>query len=67
MDGLTLCKKLKQDPGTKNLPVIMFSSLINEQIACKCVDVGSDAHISKPQFTELVGLLDQFVLKKEPI
>jgi two-component system, chemotaxis family, chemotaxis protein CheV len=67
MDGLALCKKLKQDPGTKSLPVIMFSSLINEQIARKCEDVGSDAYISKPQFTELVGLLDSFVLNRESI
>ncbi len=66
MDGLALCKNLKLDPVTKALPVIMFSSLINEQIARKCEDVGSDAYITKPQFTELVKLLDQLVLNKEP-
>ncbi len=66
MDGLALCKNIKETLNIKDLPVIMFSSLINEQIARKCEDVGSDAYITKPQFRELVELLDQFVLKVEP-
>lgn len=59
MDGLALCRWVKQTRQTAELPVIMFSSLINEQIAAKCRAVGADAYISKPQFTELVNLLDQ--------
>jgi two-component system chemotaxis response regulator CheV len=47
----------------KNLPVIMFSSLINEQLAYKCKEVGADSHISKPQINELVKLVDGFCLK----
>ncbi len=66
MDGLALCKNIKESLGIKDVPVIMFSSLINEQIARKCEDVGSDAYITKPQFRELVELLDQLVLKKDP-
>lgn len=60
MDGLALCKGVKSDPELKDLPVIIFSSLINEQIARKCEDVSADAYITKPQFRELVGLLDRF-------
>lgn len=63
MDGLTLCRKVKTELGMKNLPVIMFSSLINEQLAYKCNEVGADAHISKPQINELVKLVDGFCLK----
>lgn len=59
MDGLALCRWVKQTKQTEDLPVIMFSSLINEQIATKCEAVGADAYISKPQFTELVALLDK--------
>ncbi len=66
MDGLALCKNIKENLHVKDLPVIMFSSLINEQIARKCEDVGSDAYITKPQFRELVQLLDELVLKMEP-
>lgn len=66
MDGLALCKNIKESLAIKDVPVIMFSSLINEQIARKCEDVGSDAYITKPQFRELVQLLDKLVLKKAP-
>ena len=66
MDGLALCKNIKESLGIKDVPVIMFSSLINQQIARKCEDVGSDAYITKPQFRELVELLDQMVLNIEP-
>ena len=66
MDGLALCRWVKQTKQTESLPVIMFSSLINEQIATKCEAVGADAYISKPQFTQLVDLLDQHTGILEP-
>ena len=66
MDGLALCKNIKENLMIKDVPVIMFSSLINEQLARKCEDVGSNAYITKPQFRELVELLDELVLKVEP-
>lgn len=66
MDGLALCKNIKESLAIKDVPIIMFSSLINEQVARKCEDVGSDAYITKPQFRELVELLDEFVLKIVP-
>ncbi len=58
MDGLALCRWIKDDPILQQLPVVMFSSLINEQIARKCDEVKADAYITKPQFAELLVLLD---------
>ncbi|MDO3378600.1 chemotaxis protein CheV [Geoalkalibacter halelectricus] len=63
MDGLTLCRKIKSDSVLKNLTVLMFSSLINEQLAHKCQEVGADGHISKPQIHALVKMLDEYCLK----
>lgn len=63
LDGLTLCKRIKSDPMLKNLPVLMFSSLINEQLAHKCDEVGADGHISKPQIHALVRMIDDYCLK----
>ncbi|MGR3179471.1 MAG: response regulator, partial [Candidatus Anammoxibacter sp.] len=60
MDGLTLCKNVKTDLGLPNIPVIMFSSLINKQMEIKCKKMGADAHITKPQINELVALVDKF-------
>ena len=62
MDGLALCRNIKDNLGLKDLPVIMFSSLINDQIARKCVEVKADDFISKPQFIRLVELLDTHAL-----
>ena len=59
MDGLSLCKKVKQEYNL-GIPVIMFSSLINEQMRHKCDTVGADASITKPQITGLVEMLDNF-------
>jgi len=65
MDGLALCRTIKSDPQLKALPVIIFSSLINEQVANKCRDVKADSYITKPQFAELVALLDTFVISSD--
>ncbi len=58
MDGLTLCKKVKVEMGL-SIPVVVFSSMINEQMAHKCREVGADAFITKPKSTELVDLIDR--------
>ncbi|MCF6265794.1 MAG: chemotaxis protein [Desulfuromusa sp.] len=61
MDGLTLCKKIKDDPLLRGMKVIMFSSLINEQMAVKCDQVGADGYATKPQIPYLVGMMDKFL------
>ncbi|MFP4167503.1 MAG: chemotaxis protein [Desulfonatronovibrionaceae bacterium] len=53
MDGFSLTKNIKDDPGLKNLPVILFSSLISEKLRHKGRAVGADDQISKPEVGEL--------------
>lgn len=48
MDGLNLCKRIKEDEILKKLPVAIFSSMINEPLAKKCESVGADAQFAKP-------------------
>ncbi len=62
MDGLTLCRKLKKDMKLEDLPVIIFSSLISEQMVHKCIEVGADEALSKPQVEDIVIALDRLVL-----
>ncbi len=59
MDGLTLCFKLKQHPELKKIHVIMFSSLINNQMIEKCRKVEADGYITKPESNALIKILDQ--------
>lgn len=63
MDGLRLTKLIKSDAVLKKLPVILFSSLINEEMRLKCIEMGADAQITKPEIGNLVRLLDQFMAK----
>ena len=58
MDGLTLCKKVKEELGLKQMDVIMFSSLINDQMIVKCKEVGATGYITKPEINKLATILD---------
>lgn len=62
MDGLTLCRKIKEDLGLSEVKVLIFSSLVNDQMVLKCESVGADSCITKPQIPELVKLIDGYCL-----
>lgn len=53
MDGHHLCKRIKEDPVLRDLPVILFSSLITEKLRHRGETVGADDQISKPEITQL--------------
>ena len=61
MDGLTLTRKVKEDEVLKRLPVIIFSSLITDDLRHKGESVGADAQLSKPEIEELIGVVDQLL------
>lgn len=64
MDGLTLTRKIKEHKILKQLPVIVFSSLITDDLAHKGASVGADAQMSKPEIGNLVELIDNIMAKK---
>ncbi len=61
MDGHRLTKLVKEDPRLKNIPVVIFSSLINEQMFLKGKEVGADEQLSKPEIGHLVHVLDTLI------
>ncbi|MFH1136107.1 MAG: chemotaxis protein [Pseudomonadota bacterium] len=63
MDGLTLCRRIRKDLKLEKLPVIFFSSLINEQMMVKCKEVGGNGQITKPELGSLVSLVDELCLR----
>lgn len=65
MDGHRLTKLIKEDPVLKHLPVILFSSLINEEMRIKGEKLGADAQITKPEIAGLVSLIDSFIQRPE--
>lgn len=62
LDGLSLCKQIKDDPLMKHISVVIYSSLINDNTSHKCEEVGADAYTSKPDVTKVVHLVDRFCL-----
>ncbi len=58
MDGLTLCNAVRTELNLPNLYVVMFSSLINDQMILKCQQVGANQYVSKPNSNRLVEILD---------
>ncbi|MGM9945575.1 MAG: chemotaxis protein [Lysinibacillus sp.] len=62
MDGHHLTKKIKSHPDLKKLPVIIFSSLITDDLRHKGEEVGAEDQISKPEIAELILRMDQLIL-----
>ena len=58
MDGHTLTRKIKEHNILRKLPVIIFSSLITNDLKHKGIQVGADAQMSKPEIGGLVGKID---------
>lgn len=61
MDGHRLTKLIKTDPRLKTIPVIIFSSLIDEQMRRKGEELGADEQLSKPEIGHLVELMDKLL------
>lgn len=63
MDGHRLTKLVKSDEDTKHIPVIIFSSLVNEEMRRKGEELGADAQLSKPEIGNLVKVIDDLLSK----
>ena len=61
MDGHRLTRLIKETDETKKIPVIIFSSLVNEEMRRKGVALGADAQLSKPEIGNLVKVIDELV------
>ena len=64
MDGHRLTKLIKSDDATKDIPVVIFSSLVNEEMKRKGEALGADAQLSKPEIANLVRVIDELVGRK---
>ncbi len=61
MDGHRLLKLVRDTEGLKHIPVIVFSSLINDDMKRKGELLGANAQITKPEIGKLVSILDSLV------
>jgi twitching motility two-component system response regulator PilH len=62
MNGYEVCRRLKSNPKTQNLPVVICSSKGEQVDHYWGIKQGADAYIAKPfQPTELVGTVKQLL------
>ncbi len=48
MNGFEMCKRLKENELTKNMPVVMLTALAQERDLAKGLKEGADCFITKP-------------------
>ena len=63
MDGHRLTKLVKSDDATKDIPIVIFSSLVNDEMRRKGEQLGANAQLSKPEIGNLVRTIDSLVSK----
>lgn len=63
MDGLHLTRRLREMDRFADLPIVIFSSLISNDLKHKGDAVGANAQITKPEIGRLISTLDEFLAK----
>ena len=62
MNGYRVCRRLKDDPLTKGIPVILFTALQKNDLLQTAQASGADMVISKPfEAEELLRIIRQFL------
>lgn len=65
LDGLTLCRMIKEDPEMKHLPVAIFSSLVTDSLKHRGESVGADVQYAKPDLQNLSDQLYDLIQTKK--
>lgn len=65
MDGHRLTKLIKSSKQFQHIPVIIFSSLITEEMRRKGQEVGADEQLSKPEIGHLIGIIDELLERNQ--
>jgi two-component system, OmpR family, alkaline phosphatase synthesis response regulator PhoP len=66
MDGLQVCRKIRQDPLYKNLPVIILTVRKADTDQIKGLDTGCDEYMTKPFYPKELSLRVRNILRRKP-
>lgn len=61
MDGYTLTKNIKGDSLLSQIPVVIFSSIVSQDVLHKGKSVGADAQLTKPQIGILIETIRELL------
>ena len=65
MDGHRLTKLIKDSPRFNPIPLIIFSSLISEEMRIKGRQLGANEQMSKPEIGHLVDVMDHLLAENK--
>lgn len=73
VDGLEVLQRLKSDPDTRNIPVVVLTSSTQDQDIARCYELGVNSYVSKPvkfeAFADAVAKLGMYwlLINKAPL
>ena len=65
LDGHRLTKLIKDNERFKKIPLIIFSSLISDEMRIKGRQLGADEQLTKPEIGHLVDVMDHLLVRAE--
>ena len=64
LDGFTLTKKIKSDQDLREIPVILYSSIITDELRHKGESVNADVQVSKPELNKMAEMAINLIEKR---
>ena len=68
MNGIDLCRKIKEDPRTSHIPVILLTAWSSEEIQMQGYTTGANDYITKPfNFEILLSRINNLLIQQESL
>lgn len=68
MDGFSLCRKIKKNPNSSHLPVVLLTAKIQDSDKVEGLAAGADAYITKPFNVEVLrGTINNLIAGRESL
>jgi len=65
VDGLTVCRELRNNPKTRNIPIIMLTALSGEADVISGLKEGADDYVAKPFSPKVLVVRVQAALRRK--
>lgn len=64
MDGFEVCRRIKEDPRTRELPVVMLTAKKSREDMARGQEVGADWYVTKPfKSANVIDTIQRFLNK----
>jgi DNA-binding response OmpR family regulator/anti-sigma regulatory factor (Ser/Thr protein kinase) len=68
MNGIELCNKIKQDPRTRHIPVVLLTALTGEEQQLRSIETGASDYMTKPfNFEILVSRIKNLLQQQQSL